>query len=395
VNALLGRKAKNIFLAPLALLSLAVLLLSPHPLLAAVGDGNDDKLKELESIRARIAEVTQNLDAIGSRKDELLGQLADAEKNYGASVFAVKNLMQQALDKRRDVARIQSGIVLQKSRISRQSKDLEGAIRAAYALGRKDRLKMLLNQQDPALSSRMLVYYRYMNESRLHKLADIAASLRALQGLERDMRRQSEHLDGLLELQEFEQAKLTGIKDERKTLLVQLDNDYASNRQQLTQLQESARQLQSLLGSLQEVSGAFPFDAAPEGRSFSELRGQLAWPVRGKLLQSFGSPRGEDTWDGVLIEAGEGADIRAVTAGRVIYADWLRGYGLLMIIDHEQGYMTLYAFNQSLYKGVGDLVAAGEVIAAAGESGGRNQTGLYFGIRKDGKALDPVPWCRK
>jgi septal ring factor EnvC (AmiA/AmiB activator) len=379
---------------PCTLLSIPVLLLSSHTLFASIGDGN--KQKELENIRTRIAEVTQNLEAIRSRKDELLKQLADAEKGYGASVFALKNLTRQALDKRRDVAQIQGRIALQKQKISRQSKDLEGTIRSAYALGRKDRLKMMLNQQDPALSSRMLVYYRYMNESRLHKLASIAASLHTLQGLEQDMQKQSERLDGLLELQEFEQAKLTGIKDERKALLAQLENDYTGNRQQLTQLQESERQLQRLLDSLQEVSGAFPFDSAPAGgRSFSELRGQLAWPVRGKLLQSFGSPRGEDSWDGVLIEADEGAEIRAVTAGRVIYADWLRGYGLLMIIDHEQGYMTLYAFNQILYKGVGDMAAAGEVIAAVGESGGRSQSGLYFGIRKDGKALDPVLWCRR
>lgn len=378
-------------LAPLAWKTLPVLLLLSQPGFA----GDEERQEELHDIQARIAEVTRNLEDIRSHKDALQGQLADTEKDFGASVFALKSLMQQALGKRRELTQMQNRIALQKQKISRQSKDLEGMIRSAYALGQKDRLKMVLNQQDPALSSRMLVYYRYMNQARLHRLQEVSSSLHALQVLEQVQREQSEHLNGLLELQEFEQAKLSGIKGERRTLLAQLDKEYTDKQQQLTQLQESERHLQGLLSSLQEVSDAFPIDPSVADRAFSELRGQLAWPVRGKLLKTFGSPRDEGSWDGVLIDAGEGTEIRAVSAGRVVYADWLRGYGLLMIIDHEEGYMTLYAFNQSLYKRVGDTVTAGEVIAAVGESGGRNQAGLYFGIRKDGKAVDPVLWCRK
>lgn len=376
---------------PLASIALAILLLSPPSGFAAV----EDREEALQKIRARIAEVTRNMEDIRGQQDELEAQLADAEKNYGASIFALKNLIRQAVDKRREVAETQQKIALQKQMIRRQSKALAGMIRSAYALGQKDRLKMVLNQQDPALSSRMLVYYRYMNQTRLHRLKEISASLDALQTLEQNERKQSQHLNGLLELQEFEQAKLKGIKNERKAFLVKLEEDYANNRQQLTQLQESERRLQELLGSLEEVSGEFPFDRSMEGLPFAQSRGQLAWPVSGKLLKTFGSPRDEGSWDGVFIEAREGTEIRAVSAGRVVYADWLRGYGLLIIIDHKEGYMTLYAFNQSLYKGVGDLVARGEVIAAVGESGGRDQSGLYFGIRKDGKAVDPILWCRK
>ncbi|MGR8933366.1 MAG: murein hydrolase activator EnvC family protein [Gammaproteobacteria bacterium] len=386
---------KQLFLvscgASWAVCALCVLLLTPV-LSFAVGE---DREQSLTAIRERIADVTRHLEDIRGQQDELEAQLAEAEKNYGASIFALKNLIRQAVDKRREVEQTQKKIAVQKQMISRQSKGLAGVIRSAYALGQKDRLKMVLNQQDPALSSRLLTYYRYMNQSRLRKLKEISVSLSALQTLEQSSRQQSEHLNGLLELQEFEQAKLQGIKNERKALLVKLEEEYADNRQQLARLQESERQLRTLLGSLQEVSNDFPFDPPPKGLPFAQLRGQLAWPVRGALLKTFGSPRDEGIWDGVLIEAGEGVEIRAVTEGRVIYADWLRGYGLLMIIDHEQGYMTLYAFNQSLYKGVGDLVAAGEVIAAAGESGGRDQSGLYFGIRKDGKAVDPLLWCRK
>jgi septal ring factor EnvC (AmiA/AmiB activator) len=127
---------------------------------------------------------------------------------------------------------------------------------------------------------------------------------------------------------------------------------------------------------------------------FPALKGKLPWPVKGRLAQRFGSPRSEGIWDGVLIDASEGMEVQAVTRGKVVYAEWLRGYGLLTIIDHGQGYMTLYAFNQSLYKRMGDQVKAGDVIASVGQSGGRSQSGLYFGIRKKGVPIDPLEWCR-
>jgi len=133
----------------------------------------------------------------------------------------------------------------------------------------------------------------------------------------------------------------------------------------------------------------------PVGRSFAELQGQLPWPVQGAISDRFGSRRYETTWDGVVISAHEGADIHAITAGTVVYADWLRGYGLMIIVDHGKGYMSLYAFNQSLHKSVGEHVRAGETLASVGRSGGRADAALYFGIRKKGRPVDPEQWCRK
>ncbi|MCK5122394.1 MAG: peptidoglycan DD-metalloendopeptidase family protein, partial [Methylococcales bacterium] len=130
-------------------------------------------------------------------------------------------------------------------------------------------------------------------------------------------------------------------------------------------------------------------------KEFAKLKVKLPWPVKGRLVKKFGAHRSGSRWDGVLIQAKEGANIKVVTRGRVVYADWLRGYGLLTIIDHGKGYMTLYAFNQSLYKSVGDWVDAGAVIATVGQSGGQSSAGLYFGVRRKGKPVDPVKWCRK
>jgi septal ring factor EnvC (AmiA/AmiB activator) len=161
---------------------------------------------------------------------------------------------------------------------------------------------------------------------------------------------------------------------------------------------ESAKDLPGSGDGFPKIPPSPPFAKGGIGGDFSSLKGQLPWPVKGRLTNKFGSARAEGAesiWDGVLINAGEGTEIRAVTSGKVVFSDWLRGYGLLIIIDHGKGYMTLYAFNQSLYRQVGEWVDVGEVIASVGQSGGRSHSGLYFGIRNKGKPVDPLEWCRK
>ena len=172
----------------------------------------------------------------------------------------------------------------------------------------------------------------------------------------------------------------------------------------MSRLQESENRLRGVVASLpvtqQNLSVDSELSTSIENTTdaktdFVSLKGKLPWPVAGKLAHKFGSARTEGTWDGVLIDANEGLDIKAVTQGKVVFSEWLRSYGLLIIIDHGQGYMTLYAFNQSLYKKTGDLVKAGDVIASVGQSGGRSKTGLYFGIRNKGVPINPLDWCRR
>jgi septal ring factor EnvC (AmiA/AmiB activator) len=211
-----------------------------------------------------------------------------------------------------------------------------------------------------------------------------------------------------LESKKSEQAALSEARNQRNDLLAQIATDSSSTEQQLSQLQESENRMRGLISSLSASEKTLSVDAEqPKQLStstpntndanadFLSLKGKLPWPVAGKLAHKFGSARTEGTWDGVLIDANEGIDIKAVTRGKVVFAEWLRGYGLLVIIDHGQGYMTLYAFNQSLYKQLGDTVEAGDVIASVGQSGGRNKAGLYFGIRSKGVPIDPIEWCRK
>lgn len=377
---------------------------------ALVSYGHAEDLQtsnELNKVESDISEVKQDMQRLSQQKDNLLNLLADIEKHYGEIAALLKTLQIQIEQKRQSLDNIRKDIRVYQKEIDKLSKELAGQIRAAYAMGQKEKLKLLFNQQDPTLSSRMMVYFNYFNKERLKKLTEIEAAVQRLDQLDKQKKTETELLEQDLERKKSEQAALDEARKQRNELLVQIGNDFSSSEQQLTQLQESQNRLKSLMASLpiteeelavdaeQAKELSSPIENSPELKSdFSTLKGKLPWPVRGRLSQKFGSPRSEGTWDGVLIDANEGMEIKAVTRGKVVYAEWLRGYGLLTIIDHGQGYMSLYAFNQSLYKRIGDTVEAGDVIASVGQSGGRSQAGLYFGIRKKGVPIDPLEWCR-
>ncbi len=363
---------------------------------------------ELDKVESDINEVRQDMQRLSQQKDTLQNLLADIEKQYGEIAASLKTLQPQIEQKRQSLDNIRQDMQAYQNEIDKLSKELAGQIRAAYAMGQQERLKLLLNQQDPALSSRMMIYFNYINKERLKKLADIEAAVQHLDQLDKLKQTENGLLERDLERKKLEQAALDEARKQRKELLLQIGNDFSSSEQQLSQLQISENRLKSLMASLPITEAELAVDAeqtkelstSMENSSelktdFSTLKGKLPWPVRGRLAQRFGSSRAEGTWDGVLINAIEGMEIKAVTRGKIVYAEWLRGYGLLTIIDHGQGYMTIYAFNQSLYKRMGDSVEAGDVIASVGQSGGRTQAGLYFGIRNKGVPVDPLEWCQK
>ncbi|WP_254257905.1 murein hydrolase activator EnvC family protein [Methylobacter tundripaludum] len=365
------------------------------------------------------------MQRIQLQKNTLNTQLGEVEKLYGRTAALLKTLQGQVEQKRQNLNKIQQEKQCLQDEVAKQNKELAGQIKAAYAMGQKEQLKLLLNQQDPALSSRMLVYYDYLNKARLTKLAGISESMQHLERLGKQQQHETELLEKNLEQKKSEQIAVDGVRKRRSELLTQLKSDFSSNEQQIIHLKESENKLKNLVSSLQRSTNDLTFEVEqtkklhkaaevpsepakdlPDAKDdfsklkgdFSSLKGQLPWPVKGRLTNKFGSARAESTesiWDGVLIDASEGTEIRAITSGKVVYSDWLRGYGLLIIIDHGKGYMTLYAFNQSVYRQVGEWVDAGEVVASVGQSGGRSHPGLYFGIRNKGKPVDPLEWCRK
>lgn len=264
-------------------------------------------------------------------------------------------------------------------------------------MGRMKKLKLLLNQQDPVRANRIMVYFEYLNRERLDKLDLTKRILQDLGRLDSKERLASQKLSQLVEQKQTEQTRLSDTRATRAALLAELKKEELSKVEKLAQLKQREAALRKLIASLQaiNINDDISDVGTSPGKPFAQQKGSLKWPVRGRLSKKFGSWRGGGLWDGVLINTKEGAEVHAVTRGRIVYADWLKGYGLLVIIDHGSDYMTLYAFNQSLYKEEGDWVSQGDVIAAVGKSGGRSQAGLYFGIRKKGKPLNPVKWCRK
>lgn len=352
------------------------------------------KTKELTGLQARIKRTSRKLNELKTKKNTLLSELKKLDMQYGKSAVFLKQLEGHIKQQRIVLKKSQQQIEGKLQQIDSQKHVLELQVKAAYGMGRNEKLKLMLNQQDPALSGRVMVYYDYLNKIRLKEISKINLDLQQLQDLEAQRRKETVVLEEKLERRKLERTVLLKTKAERKALLVKIKGQFASKKQQLSRYKASEKRLKSLISSLQQTMDDFPFEEGAV-KEFAKLKGKLPWPTKGKLIKKFGAQRSDSKWDGVLIRASEGANIRVVTRGRVVYADWLRGYGLLTIIDHGKGYMTLYAFNQSLYKSVGDWVEAGTIIAAVGQSGGQTDTGLYFGIRKKGKPVDPVKWCRK
>ncbi|MDO8845500.1 MAG: peptidoglycan DD-metalloendopeptidase family protein [Methylicorpusculum sp.] len=366
--------------------------------MALVQAGTDKTADELIRIQSEISQANKTLTDNQEQQTALMSELAEIEKQYGITVVSLKAMEKQIAEKQQKLRKVKDETSTLSADISEQKKALEVQIKAAYAMGKKDKLKLMLNQQDPALSSRILVYYDYLNKDRLAKLDYILEAQSRLTALELEQVKDTEILEQNLKVNEAQQKLLVDTQAKRKELLALLEKDYSSTQAKLSQLQEGEQRLQKVVAGLQrfnfkEVIKSV-FDLSSD-QPFEKLKGNLPWPVEGQIVQKFGSQRMDSRWDGVLIEASEGTELKAVSNGRVVFADWLRGYGLLIIIDHNDGYMTLYAFNQSLYKSVGDQVKAGEVIAAVGKSGGRDQPGLYFGVREQGKPVDPLLWCKQ
>lgn len=396
-------------------------------LISDSGAESFEQNEKLDQVRSNIDAVKKKMQQIMLQQNTLNDQLAEIEYRYGESAALLRDLRNKVDRKREKLNGLRQDIQNHRAQIARHGKELSVHIRAAYAMGQQEKLKLILNQQDPVLSSRMMVYQGYFNRSRLKKMAEIEGAIKQLERLNKQQQTDARLLERDLDQKKLEQAALDKLRLERSELLEQLANDFSSHEHQLTQLEESETKLKNLIDALQDredslasesvqaenlpestdESTVMTEDESNNGEFFKNdelseanadfylLKGKLPWPIKGKLAADAGNERLEAIRDGVLIEADEGTEIHAVTNGKVVYSEWLRGYGLLMIIDHGKGYMTLYAFNQSLYKRVGDLVQAGEVIASVGQSGGRSRSGLYFGIRKDGKPADPLEWCSK
>ncbi|MDT8407757.1 MAG: peptidoglycan DD-metalloendopeptidase family protein [Methylococcales bacterium] len=353
----------------------------------------EQRLRQLDQ---QIAQLNQELAQTEQNRDTWQQKLAEVEARESAIAAHLHQLKREQQQTRQHADATRQKIHTLHSKSAHQHHQLSRQVRLAYQLGPDQHLKVILNQQQPERLSRMLGYHKVLNRYRLDHLETLAQQLQAEQQLALEQRATLATLAEQQEAIEQQQAALKQEKQQRAQLLSELERDYRSEREQLAVLQrDHARLEQVLLKLLQQQQSEDSAAASAQAHPEPTLGPRGILPVVGKVVQRFGSQRARRRWDGILIAAPEGSEVHAMATGEVVFSDWLKGYGHLLIIDHGKELMTLYAFNQSLYKKVGDRVQAGDIIALAGRSGGRRDAALYFGVRKRGKAVDPLHWLSR
>lgn len=361
----------------------------------ASDDDPGEKEKQLHLLRERISGLQARMNMAQGERTSLSKSLQESEQRIGRFARGLRVLEGRLKRQRGKLQGLREQESQQQSALDAERQILERQVRAAYAMGRQEQVKILLNQQDPAVIARVMTYYDYINRERIARMRVIRERVETLQQTQQSIADEQTRLATLLAQQTEEKLAMESEQQARRDVLARLTREITDQGQQLAGLRADEKQLQALLQGLQQALSDIPATPVQQKR-FTERRGSLQWPAQGRIRHAFGEPKiGALRWDGVMISAPEGKEVRAVHDGRVAFADWLRGFGLLLIVDHGDGYMTLYGHNQSLFKEAGDWVETGEPVAAIGSTGGRKESGVYFAIRRKGKAVNPVKWCRK
>ncbi len=349
---------------------------------------------DLQKLKKDIKSAQARIDKNHGVENKIVKDLRKTEIKLGSierEVFKLK----KSIDQTQTQLNTLNAEVKELSKNKKQQEEqIIAQINASYRLGRESKVKILLNQEDPQKLSRSLVYADYFNRARIESINEYRATLERIEQNKLSIEDKSRELltskDALIE----KQKTLKASYQSRSESLVKLKKTIKSDKDKLKQLEQDRLQLEALLRSVNVAieNIKLPSDSLP----FKKARGKLNWPTKGQRKDLFGKkrPPGDLRWQGISFYASEGKEVQAIHHGRVIFADWFRGKGLLMIIDHGDGYMTLYAHNQALLRETGDWVSAGETIAAVGNSGGLDHSELYFEIRHLGQPLNPKHWLK-
>jgi len=352
------------------------------------------KERELQAVREQISALKKSMDRRANDRDRITGELQDAEVLISEKRIHLNELERQRKFSERKKADLESRRTTQEAALAEESRLLAAQVQTAYMNGRQERVKLLLNQHDPATLGRLLTYYRYFSEYRGQNIDAVSTIIEELDELALQAAAEEQRLTGLSRARYAELTELNTAQEGRQTLLVSLKARIAEEGSEVDRLAAQEQDLSRLIAELTSILSDYPISSE---EPFSRLKGKLTWPVAGRLTHDFGQPRagGELKWNGVVLSAARGREIRAVYHGRVVFADWLAGMGLLVIVDHGEGYMTLYGYNETTMKTAGDWVAPGDVIATVGESGGQSQPALYFELRKGTQPVNPRGWFNR
>ncbi len=351
--------------------------------------------EQLRQLKLRIQELQAQMLDTRTQYGRLQRQLQHYEEDIGFRAQHLETLHSALTNRQKALADLKQQKIVLQTQLNAQRQVLAQQIRAAYIMGRQDYLKLWLNQEDPLTLGRVLTYYDYFNRARSRQIAVIKKTLQRLYKLKQNIELETTNLYQLVTNHTLKKKELLSNYKDRQKILAQLADTLENQNQELKRLQEDKRQLETLLGTLGEAFKNIPIPKKMH-KAFAKLKGQLSYPVQGKVVSRFGDRLvGHLTWQGMLIAAARGEKVRVVAAGRVAFAQWFRPSGLLVIVDHGEGYMSLYGHNQSLYTETGDWVKANDIIATVGSSGGRKRSALYFEIRHQGEPKPPRKWLRR
>ena len=355
----------------------------------------EDTQGDLDTVRRQIQDATTELGKAESSRAGLEQQLGDNQARIGQLVEQMQVIEKEISQHQSEVDRLRAERSLTQSTLDRDKRIVLGQLKVSYSVGRQDYLKLLLNQEDPSAVLRGLTYHAIVQTRRHAELQVLHDEVQRIAHEEQAIDREIARLDELRDQQVATRSAMKQSRDKRESLLATLGLEIENTAAELERLRRDEEKLEKLLSGLKEDLTDIP-DTGEESEPFVNLKGSLPWPARGQVLHRFGTERGASglSWQGVLIGADQGDAVHAVSHGRVAFAERLKGFGLLLIVDHGGGYMSLYGRNGRLFKEVGDWVRSGEPIAKVGKGSGDERTGLYFEIRHNGNPTNPVKWCQ-
>ncbi len=378
------------------ILLLICLLAASVAVLADEQSGELAKVKEreLEQVRERISDLKKSMDRAAEDRDRLTGELQEIEIKISEQRLRIGEMEREQRYTENKKAALDADLEQREAHLDAESGELANQVRAAYMSGSQEKIKLLLNQRDPATLGRLMAYYRYLNDYRAENITAVVGQIRRLDELRSEIAAESARLSALAKKRYAELTELNASQEQRQTLLVGLRDRIKIEGKEVDRLAAQENDLTRLIAELTSILSDYPISSE---QPFSRHKGKLTWPIAGTLLHDFGQPRvgGRIKWNGVVLAAPPGREVRSVYHGRIAFADWLAGMGLLVIVDHGEGYMTLYGYNETILKNTGDWVAPGDVIATVGDSGGQSQTSLYFELRRGTKPINPRVWVTK
>ena len=363
--------------------------------------------EELENLRQRISALQQDFDKTNESKSEAADALRESERNISNSNRKLNELSQQQNTANRALGQLQQQSAQLNKEMQNEQLLLSKLLYQQYLGGKQEYLKLLLNNHDPNQLARELQYYDYIARDRASWVKSLRTKLLKIQTVSEQTRQKSKEIASLQTEENSQRQHLVSEKRSRQQALAKFATQLKQQRREIGRLQRDENRLSHLVEKISKMlsrssntnltrNEKLP-DNSYDGKAFDILKGKLALPVRGNISNRFGAPRPDSRvlWKGLFIRAAANQPVKSVAAGRVVYADWLRGFGNLLIIDHGNGYMSLYGNNETLFKQVGDTLRGGDTVASVGNSGGNDESGLYFELRHEGNALDPAKWIAR